>query len=63
MKLHLVNSAREKITKNIVWLLMKIIINLVFPKDYIIQQCYQRINPTMVYFHNIFRDEFNSTHN
>ena len=43
MKLHLVNSAREKITKNIVWLLMKIIINLVFPKDYIIQQCYQRI--------------------
>ena len=44
MKLHLVSSAREKITKNIVWLLMKIIINLVFPKDYIIQQCYQRIS-------------------
>ena len=38
MKLNLVSSAREKITKNIVWLLMKIIINLVFPKDYIIQQ-------------------------
>ena len=38
MKLHLVSSAREKITKNIVWLLMKIIINLVFPRDYIIQQ-------------------------
>ena len=43
MKLHLVSSAREKITKNIVLPLMKILINLVFPKDYIIQQCYQRI--------------------
>ena len=51
MKLHLVSSARKKITNPILWLLMKIVINLVFPKDYIIQQCYQRI------------DEFNSTHN
>ena len=34
IKLHLVSSAREKITKNIVWLLMKIMINLVFPKYY-----------------------------
>ena len=38
MKSHLVSSAREKITNNIIWLLMKIVINLVFPKDYIIQQ-------------------------
>ena len=55
MKLHLVSSAREKITKNIVWLLMKIIINLVFPKDYIIQRCIFTISIEMNLIQRIIR--------